>query len=1197
MFDLYLKSLEIQGFKSFPEKTRLTFEKQITGIVGPNGSGKSNISDALLWVMGEQSTKTLRGGKMEDVIFGGTQRRNQVGYAEVSLILDNSDGRFGLDNSEVMLTRRYYRSGESEYYINRLQVRLKDVSELLMDTGLGRDGYSVIGQGKISDLLSTKSKDRREIFEEAAGITRYRHRKDESERKLLQTQENLLRIGDKISELELQIDPLREQSEIARRFLKLRDELRGLEITVWLRELDVLRTKADKAGADYLSAKQELEDATHAIEADYLHSESLSEDTRDCDVKSEEVREKISSAETGLGECESDIAVLKSQLEGNAGQIENLSQELVSQDETQDGVGIQISERENRLSEITLEKKEIDENAFELTTQLEQIISSEGKSGDELADFFRSETMLGNEIVENKTMLTAFATQAQELYDMDSAVKKKHSDSLESLSLQISEHERSIEELNTAKQKVSELGNVVGGLKLKVDGRRKKAGVLGEKLERLSSEFKGLEQRKNLLSEMEKDFQGYSKSVKFVMQEHNRGTLKNIHGTVAGLLRTGDKYTVAIETALGGAMQNIIVGNEEDGKSAINLLKNQDAGRATFLPISTIRGNVLHANEVRNDPGYEGIALDLVEYDSLYSGIYASLLGKVVIVDNLNSAIRISKNHGQRFRIVTLDGQVINAGGSMTGGSTANRAGVLSRANEINLLVGKIETIRLNINSCQREFSEAEREKAACEYELDTANAELRSAEDNLLKQEGSERHKALIVKNTKDAIGSFEDESAAINNKIAINDDETKRVNEHLKTLESNVGLLKEKIEKELSGQERLTLEHDSVNRALSDLQAQTAALDAENEALTKAVMELSAIRDEMSGSRERQLETIDGLKDRNAEIRNEIMQKERSTITITKVIEIHKQRLAQLNDKKLEIEAKRNTLSKTIQEKNNELLNMERECGRLEQIKLEAQMQEKQIVDKLWENYELSRSAAMHAGAPIENITQAQRQISQLRKEISGLGNPNIGAIEEFERVNTRYGFLTSQRDDVENAKSELEGIISEITSHMKEIFVREFEIINKGFEKTFKELFGGGRASLILEDPDDVLSCGIEIEVQPPGKSLKTLTLLSGGEKAFVAIAIYFAILAVRPPPFVIMDEIDAALDDANVHRFASHMRRMSNNTQIIVITHKRGTMEESDVLFGVTMQELGISSLLTIDLKEAEAHMKSQSVKAT
>jgi len=1189
VFVLYLKTLEIQGFKSFPEKTRLTFEKPITGIVGPNGSGKSNIADAVLWVMGEQSTRTLRGGKMEDVIFGGTQKRSQVGFAEVSLILDNSDGLINLDNTEVMLTRRYYRSGESEYYVNRALVRLRDLSELLMDTGLGREGYSIIGQGKISEILSNKSKDRREIFEEAAGISRYRHRKEEAERKLQHTDDNLVRIGDIISELELQREPLLEQAETAKKYLLLRDELRGLEISVWLRELESLHNRANKADADLETAKQALDAASRELETGFEKTEALSERMRECDVEADAVRALVSSAEARQGDIESAIAVLKSQLEGNTIQIERLDLELQSQDDRQDGVGVQINERKGRLEEIVAERKTLDVKTATLISELQEITGLAGEQSEELGELLKKESLFQTALSDKKAELSALASQAQELLDAENSVKQEHALAIESQADLTSEYKKCEEELKDIRDEATSLGNVVNGLALKAQNRTNKAVATGEKLDRLIFELKTLESRRNLLAEMEKDYQGYSKAVKLVMQDHSRGALRNIHGTVAGLLKTGDRFTVAIETALGGAMQHIIVDSEEDGKAAINLLKHRDGGRATFLPLSTIKGSVLNEKTVSSKPGFEGIALDLVTFDPKYAGVYTNLLGRVVVADNLNSAISIAKAYDHKFRIVTLDGQVINAGGSMTGGSKASSAGVLSRANELEQLAGRIEVCAVEKTKAEREHSECMREKNAAEYELDTARAELRIAEDSVVRQEIEISHRSLLLQTAEDSIKSFEGELSSINKRVKINDIGTESAKNGISTIEVEIDSTKGQIDEKLRGQERLSQERERVNTDLSELRALGASLAAEREALSKAVLELSALRDEMYGSRDRQLDTIAGLKNRNEEICTEILEKERSCSAVINEIDSHKQLLTEFNSKKLDIEAKRSNLNKEIQGKNHELLDLERECSRLEQKRLTAQMEEKQIVDKLWDNYELSRSAAADAGTQIESIAEAHRRISAIKRQIAELGNPNIGAIEEFERVNTRYTFLTTQRDDVENAKSEIIGIISELTVKMRDIFTKEFAAINESFEKIFKELFGGGRASLVLEDPEDVLSCGIEINVQPPGKSLKTLTLLSGGEKAFVAIAIYFAILTVRPPPFVVMDEIDAALDDANVLRFAEHMRRMSTSTQIIAISHKRGTMEEADVIYGVTMQEPGVSSLLMIDLEEAERHM--------
>ena len=1195
MFTLYLKSLEIQGFKSFPEKTRLMFDKPITGIVGPNGSGKSNISDAILWVMGEQSTKTLRGGKMEDVIFGGTQRRQQVGYAEVSLILDNSSGRIKLDNSEVMITRRYYRSGESEYYVNKTIVRLKDVNELFMDTGLGREGYSIIGQGKIAEILSTKSKDRREIFEEAAGISRYRHRKEDSERKLQQTEENLLRIGDKISELTLQIEPLREQAETARKYLLLRDELRGLEISVWLRELDSLRGKADKADEDHTAAKSSLDAASVELDASFAESESLSEKMQHCDIEAESTREKISAAESRQNDVDSAIAVLKSQIESNVTQIDHLAQEMQAQDTQQDGVSSQISEREKRLGELAQEKQALDFRSAEIVSELQEIFDSVAESSEKHSILIKNENIAQNLLSGKKADLSALASQAQELYDMENSVKQELASAIRTQAAENAEYEKLSRGLDKAREETSSLGNIVGGLTLKDQNRLKKLESSVENLNRLSFELKTCESRKNLLTEMEKEYQGYSKAVKLIMQDQLRGVLKNIRGTVAELVSTEDKYTVAIETALGAAMQNIIVDTEEDGKAAINYLKRRDGGRATFLPLSTIKGGVLDDKENIGDQGYEGVALNLVKFEPEYKNIYASLLGRVIITDNLNNAVKIAGKHGYKYKLVTLDGQVINAGGSMTGGSAANNAGMLSRANELKQLAIRIDEYANDVAKATREHSECIREKNAAEYELETARAELREAENNLIRQESEVTHRAQLLQTAQEAISALETELSLINKRIKTNYSETVSAKEQIIATETDLQSLRERIEEAIKGHEQLILQRDSVNAIVSEQRAQGASIDAEKDALVKAVSELSVLRDEMHGSRERQNEAIDGLKDRNTEIRGEILGKERFSEEIGNEIVLHRERLARLNTLRLEIEASRNTLNKSIQEKTHDIHDLERECARLEQKKVTAQLEETQIVDKLWDNYELTRSAAIKAGADIDNLTEAQRRITALKREIAELGNPNIGAIEEFDRINARFNFLSSQRDDVEKAKGELLGIIDEITVHMRDIFTREFEIINESFEKTFKELFGGGRASLVLEDPDDVLNCGVEIQVQPPGKSLKTLTLLSGGEKAFVAIAIYFAILAVRPPPFVVMDEIEAALDDANVIRFADYMRRMSNSTQMIVISHKRATMEEADVLYGVTMQELGVSSILRIDLNEAEKRFAKQAGK--
>jgi chromosome segregation protein len=1187
---LYLKSLEIQGFKSFPEKTRLTFEKPVTAIVGPNGSGKSNISDAILWVMGEQSTRTLRGGKMEDVIFGGTLKRPQVGFAEVSLILDNGDRALDTEFTEVMITRRYYRSGESEYFINRQMVRLKDLSELFMDTGLGREGYSIIGQGKIDAILSAKSTDRREIFEEAAGISRFRHRKEESERKLQHTDDNLIRLGDKISELYLQVEPLRGQAETAKKYLLLRDELRGLEISVWMDSLDSLNEQIAKTETDYLNALNQKDSVGREIDSYYETALAFTDKMHEKDVELERIREEISSVEAQTAEIDSATAVLKANLESNAAESERIRRELHEQEGRDGGIKAQIDEREARLEAIAREKSALAETAGQHFDALQSVSDTAGESSKRLAALLSRENTLIEDMSAAKARLSALASQAQEMYDRDSAValdtsgaQEKHRQLEEDRSACAKEHAETQDALERIK-------NVISGYTLRFDSRKKKSEAAGDRKMRLTMELGALKSRIHLLTEMEKDYQGYSKAVKLVMQEAQRGILRHVHGTVGSLVTTGDKYAIAIETALGGAMQHVIVDTEEDGKEAINLLKRRDGGRATFLPVSTVRGTALNEPGLTNETGYEGLAIDLVRYDKKYEGIYKNLLGKVAVAGDLDDAIRIARKHNNSFRIVTLDGQVLNAGGSMTGGSTSTNTGILSRANELKGLSEQEVKLEESVARAEREHSEAQREQSAAAYELETANAEMRLIEDKLLRLGTDLRHYEALAEASTENLRTMKNEAAALADRIKLNTEETQAVQSEIAVLESSVLEVRAQIVKDTEGQEQLTVERDRITAVLSELRAQEASLDAECDALTKAVSELSELRAVLTGGRQQQLDFLETMKTRYDEILKEIAACEASLAALSEKIEALRAKSAAIMAEKLELEAIRTRRDKLMQDKNHELLELERECARLEQKKLAAGMEEKQLIDRLWDTYEVSRSMAMTIRRVLTNQAEARRRIGELKRDISALGTPNIGAIEEFDRVNTRYTYLTEQRDDVEKAKNELMAIIRDITHEMRTLFTREFENIRNSFKETFLEFFGGGQASLELEDENDVLNCGIEIKVQPPGKALKTLTLLSGGEKAFVAIALYFSILKVRPTPFVVMDEIEAALDETNVLRFAENMRKMSSKTQMIVITHHRGTMEEADVLYGVTMQEQGVSRVLTIDLAEAEKTLK-------
>ena len=1189
--ELYLKALEIQGFKSFPDKTVLTFGEDITAIVGPNGSGKSNISDAIRWVMGEQSTRTLRGGRMEDVIFGGTARRKQTGYAEVSLVLDNTAHIFDMDESEVMVTRRYYRSGESEYYINRRSVRLRDVNELFMDTGLGREGYSIIGQGRIDEILSVKSTDRREMFEEAAGISRFRHRKEEAERKLERTDENLLRINDKIDELELQVEPLREQSERAKRFLILRDELKGLEISVWLDTLERLRAGSIKLETDYKEAVRQKEAAERAMEERFGAAEALSAQMREKEVEADRLRFAIQGREATVRELESSIAVLKSSIQHNLENTARIREELEQREGRQDSLSGQISERSARLAEIDEQLERARKEAKEKNAAAQEALRSAGTLAQELEELRGKESVKTADAHQAKALLSALAAAAQEVLDRDEAVRQELSRLDRRQEEAGAESAAAEKKLREAQEERDAVKNVISGYTLRLDGRKKKAEQARERHVRLKMDENALASRIRMLTEMEKLHEGYSKAVKLVMGEVQRGTLHHIHGPVAGLIHVPDRYTVAIETALGGAMQNLVVDREEDGKAVIQYLKRRDGGRATILPLSSIRpGELREAGSLSQEPGFVGVADQLVQFDPRYRTVFSNLLGRVAVMEDLDAAIAAARRFGYRFRIVTLDGQVLNPGGSMTGGSASRSAGILSRANELERLNSQSAGLQEQLEQAARALEEAEREAKGAAYELETAQAQLREWEDAVLKAEAQVEHCRSVAASLKEQRENQRSELGQLQSRTGEIERDTQHARDRIRELEGEAAALKSEADGKARGQSDLQTRSLTLTQELSQLTAGLAALEAEREATARGLEELEGLRRDLAGDQDQSRALIGDYQEKNESFAREIGEKEGQLQKLARENQEQQRQIAGLNEEKLALEGERVKASREGQEKNRELLAIGGEVSRLEQKKMAAALDEKQLLDKLWETYELSHEAAKRQRVEIESVPKASRRIAELKKGISALGSVNVGAIEEFQRVNERYTYLTDQRDDVEKAKRELEEVIGQITGEMKAIFSREFQSINESFGQTFQELFGGGRAALELEDPDDILNCGIEIKVQPPGKALKTITLLSGGEKAFVAIALYFSILKVRPTPFVVMDEIEAALDDNNVVRFARYMRGMAEKTQFIVITHRRGTMEEADVLYGVTMQEQGVSRMLTINLNDVEKELK-------
>ena len=1186
---LYLKALEIQGFKSFPEKTVLAFGEDITAIVGPNGSGKSNIADAIRWVMGEQSTRNLRGNKMEDVLFGGTEKRKGLGFAEVTLVLDNTAHLFPMEETEVSVARRYYRSGQSEYYINRRSCRLKDINELFMDTGLGREGYSIIGQGRIDEILSVKSADRREIFEEAAGISRFRHRKEEAERKLASTDENLVRINDKIDELELQVEPLRVQAEKTKKFLVFRDELKGLEISVWMEQLEKIRANGIKVSADYELAARQLSEAQRVRDELYAAEESYAEQMREKDLEAERIREELSLLEGQANEYENAIALLKNDVKNNSENAGRIRAELDQQEGRAGSIAGQIAERQERLAQIQSEVDACRGELAKLNEQADKAIRSAGSLTAELAALQEKERLENASAVEAKELLSALAAAAQELYDREEtlgqelvAQEDKTAEAKTAANALRKELDRAIEDRDAVK-------NVISGYQMRCQSRGRKADEAQERHRKLQMDENNLNSRIHMLTEMEKLYEGYSKAVKLVMGEADRGNLRGVRGPVAGLIHVPDQYAVAIEIALGGAMQNIVVDRDEDGKNAINWLKRRDGGRATFLPMNAIRPSDFKDKAVEKEPGFVGMGDSLISFDKQYANIFSNLLGRVVIAQDMDKAIVIARKFGHRFRIVTLDGQVLNAGGSMTGGSVSRSAGILSRANELERLNAQKEGLTEDLKKAATLLAEAQRELTAANYELDTAMAQLRQAEDAVLQlteRESSAQAFLADVNNRRTVLLS---EREQVRRRMEENSTAVEQAKARITELEGSSAALRADAEAKAQGQTSLQETLAAVNSKIADCNARLAGLDGERAASVQNLAELEKLREDLSGDTEARLAMIAGFEEKNEELAARIKETEKQLQNLRSGSQVQADAVRRINEEKLALEGKRNQAAKSARDKNDELMRLQGEVSSLESKRAAAAMEEKQILDKLWESYELSHEAAKAQRVELESLPKAQRRIAELKRSISALGNINPDAVEEFQRINERYTYFSDQRNDVSKAKAELEEIIGGITQEMTTIFREQFTLIQQAFQETFQELFRGGKAKLELEDPNDILNCGINIEAQPPGKTLKSLSLLSGGERAIIAITLYFAILKVRPTPFCVMDEIEAALDDTNVIRFAQYMRRMSDKTQFIVITHRRGTMEEADVLYGVTMQEKGVSRMLTINLNEVEKEL--------
>ena len=958
---MYLKSLEVQGFKSFPDKTLIRFGDDITAIVGPNGSGKSNISDAILWVMGEQSSKTLRGAKMEDVIFGGTQKRAAVGFAEATLTLDNTDRALPYDSDEVMITRRYYRSGDSEYYINRQSARLRDIHEMFMDTGLGREGYSNIGQGRIDEILSLKSADRREIFEEAAGISKYRHRKEETERKLAHTEDNLLRIGDKVSELELQLEPLKQQSEKAKKYLEYKEELQGVEVAVWLDTLDKLSAAAKKAEEDYASASFVLQQAHEDLDKLYATSEQLGEQLRQRDADLENVRIKVSMLEANHQQLEGQMAVLKGNIRNNEENVSRIDEELQGDEDRSGGLGVQMEQSRQRIQQIEQELADKRQKLDKLQQEMASLTASAQGITRQFLELRSTESDLAADQAGREADIRAL----EGILEETAARKEQLRADLESGRNREQEARDALEncrsKLRKAQDEVTVCNNTIAGYNLRISGRVKRRDELSQMQRELTSQLDSVVAKTRVFRAMERDFESFQKSVRLVMQEAQRGSLRNVHGPVSRLIRTEDEYTVAIEIALGGAMQQIVVDSEQDAKAAISFLKRTGGGRATFLPMSVVRGKALNENGLDGNRGYVGIASELVSCESQYRGIVENLLGRIVIVENIDFAVAMARKYSNRFKIVTLDGQVVNPGGSMTGGSVNKEAGILSRANELEKLTAQEKELTEKLKTCEVDLQEAQRSVDQVEFQMTTASEQLRQAEDQVLRLQGEEKQHLVLVNAISDAESSARREWDSLEKREASDKERYTTQKTKLQVFQVQLEQTRSKIAALEDTQSESSANMANITEQLTQLRTDEAALEAERYTAQNHITDLEQLRGAMEGDREKKLALRNAIVQDTQRIEAEIRDLEARSAQNNTDTQAVRTEMKQIITQRAEAEATKTKSERDAQEKNKDILNMERACALLEQKKLATSMEEKQIIDKLWDSYELTPGTAV--------------------------------------------------------------------------------------------------------------------------------------------------------------------------------------------------------------------------------------------
>ena len=1185
---MVFKELEIQGFKSFPDKVKITFDVGVTGVVGPNGSGKSNLSDAVRWVLGETSSRQLRAaGKMEDVIFGGTRRRSAMGFASVRLTLDNTGHTLDVDADEVTIGRKYYRSGDSEYTINGQVCRLRDVYELLLDTGIGRDGYSVIGQGRIAEIVAAKSSERREIFEEACGIAKYRYRKTEAERRLAAAGENLERLRDILGELESRVGPLEKESAKAQKFLELSEQRKTLEVTLWTDSVHRARDTVRQQVRDYETAQADYERFDGEAKAAEQEAEEIRMQAQQLTIAVERLNGDIRSITEQISGSDSRIAVLENDILRNEESIASLRSEIEAGE--QDGAEADAALQRHRAvaAKMEAEGEKLAAEIDALNAELEQLADASNASGAR-KDTLRAEI----------TDLTAKRTEAQVAQAAAEAAEETARQRLPALEQAVQE---GTDQWETARQDLTDtiryremltenekqLANVRSGLELKLKNRKAALDEADTAEQRLGRELDAARQRLSVLRELEKNMDGYQNSVKAVMRAAGARRLRGIIGPVSAILKVEPGCEVAVETALGAALQNIVVENEAAAKAAIALLRSDNAGRATFLPLDTVQPGVFRGRL----SGTARLASSLVQADARYDNIVSNLLGRIIVVEDINEASRVARDNGFRSRVVTMDGQVINAGGSFTGGSVQRSAGLFTRKQEM-------EELRIRAAKLQKDCLAAQEKTDQCKEQVDALQAELTATASEQITAANDRVRAEAEQKRLEAAAAQLETARNARRQEIdtlqaALADSRAKA--EDAAKLQAE---LTAKIDRRTAEMSRIAEGDDSFltrqNALAQDLSAKRLEQVTRQKDAELAYSQIAALEQRARDAAARRTsleESVAALAARSDACRAEIADIRQTRADSQTTIAQKEAEIREATQKRLaRQQAETETLARarTAADSREE---MSREMARLAERKAAAESEYDQTVAKLWDEYQLSVSQAEALCVEFDSLPALRAQVADLRGKIRALGSVNVSAIEEYKEVKARYDALVTQVTDVEESRNELSRMISKLSAQMREIFTDSFRAINENFGRVFAELFGGGEASLVLEDESNVLSSGIGIRVAPPGKVIKNLEALSGGEQALVAISIYFAILAVNPAPFCILDEIEAALDDANVVRFAQYLRRVSDKTQFIVITHRRGTMEAANVLYGVTMQEDGVSKLLKLDLEQVDATLVS------